>query len=506
MIRIQNTMKNHPFLFPLLAFTLPLIIRSIPEVLMWPYIIGFDTMAHYVPTTLVWLNGGIDLWGFIATAPLFYSIIVSLVSLGSPLIIALKIVPPVLLGFLGLSVYGYAKKSLSWSPNKSVLTAVLATVYFVSLRISWDMLRNELALILFFTVLILLNSNNSTNSRKHYLLLSLGMALVVLTHQLVSALMFGIIGLLIVYKFQKHQRFEIGKLLLVSFPAILVFFFTFYFSPKIPEYRIIFGFSQNDGWLSLFGFSSYWTMLASVAGFFIFLFLPILPFVIIGLRNLKDFHLRAWILLCIVAALIPMVSPSNLRWLMLLTYPFAFFVSDALSKMKQIPRKQFRINVPKITSVYLVIILCVLSFGLLLAPPESPTPYFHSSVYNSYVYQIPTSMLQNTVSIADCQDTASVLQWLKGRLDENGYLLAHRAFYGWALSYLNRNQVILYEYDNPADTARNVTRQNNQIYLIWWVNGQGWYGQPTVPSSFHEVYHSGKIALYTYIPNSEAQG
>ncbi len=502
----RSSKTNRDFLFPLISFIIPLTIRAIPEVIMAPYITGFDTMAHYVPTTLSWINGGVDFWSFIATAPLFYSIIVLLVSSGGALIAVLKIIPPILHGFLGLSIFGYAKLGLNWSPTKSVLTGLLATVYFVSLRISWDMLRNELALILFFFVLILLKPKSSANSWKHYLLLSLGMSLVVLTHQLVSALMFGIIGLTMAYQLFKGQRLDMCRLFVAALPAVLIFFAAFYFSPRIPEYRLIFGFSQNDGWLSLFGFSSYWAMLASYAGFFLFLFLPILPFVIIGLKDLGDFQLRAWILLCLVLALIPLVSPSNLRWLMLLSYPFAFLVADALSRIKKASRKRFGINVSKVATVYLIIMLSVLSLGLLLMPPESPTPYFSANVYNNYVYQIPTSMLQNTVSIADCQDTATALQWVKGRLNDTEYLLTHRAFYGWALSVLKDERVILYEYEDPEGVARNVTQEHGQAYLIWWVNGQGWYGQPSVSSSFLEVYQSGRIAIYAYTPSSETQG
>jgi len=500
--------RNHsssPYL--LLAFILPLLVRAIPEILMAPYATGFDTMGHYVPTTLFWLNGRVDFWGFVGTAPLFYSIVVFLVSSGGSLITVLKIIPPVMHGFLGLSVFGYAKISLGWAPVKSVVTALFATMYFVSLRISWDMLRNELGLVLFFIVLTLINAKSTLGSRKRYLLLSLVMSLVVLSHQLVSVLMFSIIGLTVAYNFLKHQRSKIGRLLIVSMPAIFIFLLTFFFSPRIAEYRLIFGFSQTDGWLSLFGFSSYGALLASVAGFFIFLFLPILPLVIIGLRRLRDFQMRAWVLLCVVAALIPMVSPSNLRWLMLLTYPFAFFATDALGKLRNVSWRRFRIASRKVVSVYLLIMMSVLSFSLLLLPPENAAPYFNSNVFNNYVYQIPTSMLQNTVSIADCQDTNFALLWLKSNLDNDAYLLSHRAFYGWSLSVISSDHVILYEYDNPEDTAKTLAQQsNNKLYLIWWVNGQGWYGQPTVPSTFLEVYRSGRIAIYMYEPVNKVQG
>jgi len=151
--------------------------------------------------------------------------------------------------------------------------------------------------------------------------------------------------------------------------------------------------------------------------------------------------------------------------------------------------------------------MSVLSFSLLLLPPENAAPYFNSNVFNNYVYQIPTSMLQNTVSIADCQDTNFALLWLKSNLDNDAYLLSHRAFYGWSLSVISSDHVILYEYDNPEDTAKTLAQQsNNKLYLIWWVNGQGWYGQPTVPSTFLEVYRSGRIAIYMYEPVNKVQG
>ncbi|TMI21677.1 hypothetical protein E6H36_12465 [Candidatus Bathyarchaeota archaeon] len=38
--------------FALAAFLVPLFIRSIPEILVGPYPIGWDTIAFYVPNTL----------------------------------------------------------------------------------------------------------------------------------------------------------------------------------------------------------------------------------------------------------------------------------------------------------------------------------------------------------------------------------------------------------------------------------------------------------------------
>lgn len=41
--------------FGLAAFLMPLGVRAIPEIIVGPYPVGFDTMAFYVPNTLNWL-------------------------------------------------------------------------------------------------------------------------------------------------------------------------------------------------------------------------------------------------------------------------------------------------------------------------------------------------------------------------------------------------------------------------------------------------------------------
>ena len=117
--------RNRDIIFPVLAFVIPLAVRTIPEILMGPYILGFDTLGFYVPNTLLWLHNGVNLWGFLAVAPLFYSIFMSIVAVGGSPVFMLKIISPLLLGFLGLSIYAYAKKGLGWSPPKSTFVALL---------------------------------------------------------------------------------------------------------------------------------------------------------------------------------------------------------------------------------------------------------------------------------------------------------------------------------------------------------------------------------------------
>lgn len=505
MTKARNPVKgwitqNRNFIFPFLAFVVPLIVRAIPEILMGPYVVGFDTMGFYVPNTLLWLHGGINLWGYLETAPLFYTILISIVATGGPLIVALKVISPLLLGFLGLSIYIYARKGLDWSSIKSIVPALLGTVYFVALRVSWDMLRNELGLIFLFVVLTLL-ADRRNSSWKRYVLLSLAMMAVVLSHQLVSVIMFGVVVFTVVYKLLRKDFIRSVNLIVVSLPAVFFFFFV-YFIVVVPSGFMDYSMSVGSPLASWTGFTSYQSMLVSETGFFLYCFLPLLPLALVSFKRFGDFQLRSWLLLSLILLLIPFAFVSPFRWILMLPYPLAFYVTDTLSWLKSIRWKRFKFTVHKIAILYLVLSTALLSFGFIFMTSEKPFLYFNPEQFNYYPYQIPSSMSQNTISITDCQSTVNALQWFRGNVNSSALLLTHTVFYGWALLTLNEDQVRNYGFDDPAKAATTAAQEGHtQIYLIWWVNGQGWYGQPTLPLSFHEVYQSGKIAIYSYALN-----
>ena len=79
---VQWIRRHQKTIFLFLAFAIPFAVRAIPEILMGPYIVGFDTLGFYIPNIIQWLHGGVNLWDFLATAPLLYTILVSIVGVG----------------------------------------------------------------------------------------------------------------------------------------------------------------------------------------------------------------------------------------------------------------------------------------------------------------------------------------------------------------------------------------------------------------------------------------
>ena len=489
---VKDWIINHQnVIFLFLAFAIPLMVRAIPEILMGQFLVGFDTIGYYVPNTLGWLRNGVSFWALMSTAPLIYILLMSLTSIGASIIISIKIMAPLLLGFLGLAVYFYANKTLSWSSKKSLTVALLSTLYFVALRISWDMLRSELGLIFLFLTLIFLQKNG--RSFRNGVLLSLAMALVVFVHQLVAVIMFAIVIAIILSLFLKKKKVELRRLVVCLVPAAFLFFTIIYINYFVYSSPIL-GFSVNySGGFEALATSSHPDLVFNTLGFLAFCYLPLVPLLVFGARRFKsNIQLKAWMVWIFIPILLVIISPNALfiggvlpyRWILLLTYPLAFYAVEGLGVIKW--------NWYKIAVVF---ILAILSVSFLVLPNSAALGYF-----DSFPTYVPKSMLQNTVQLSDCQDTANALLWARNNMPSNRYLLVHEVFYGCATLSLDNNQIIPYYFGNPEEAAQKQQENNpsNPLYLIWWVNGSGWYGQPTVPESFKELYHSGNIAIYKY--------
>jgi hypothetical protein len=212
-------------------------------------------------------------------------------------------------------------------------------------------------------------------------------------------------------------------------------------------------------------------------------------------RCTKNLQLVTWIsgslLALLVTLLLPAVSLSGFffRWILLLTYPLAFFAADAFSR----PRLRFY----KVASSLIIVLL---SASFLMFQGGFVSLYFSS--YSNYV---PTSMIQNTVPLSDCRDTVNALEWVKTNYGNGSLLLVHDAFVGWAYLSLKPDTLISYGYGDPSVRAYELRKSglNCSLLLIWWVDGSGLHGQPSVPSSFVEVFESGRIGVFRYSSTHE---
>src|SRR6266702_1091304 len=129
------------------AFLIPLMIRSIPEILAGPYPVGWDIIAYYIPNSLDLASGRMNVWGIITSPPLMYAVVVPayvLTKVG--LVWIFKILGPLLYGFLGFSIFTFCERRLHWLGRKAFYALLFISAYFVVMRIGWDAYQAELGL------------------------------------------------------------------------------------------------------------------------------------------------------------------------------------------------------------------------------------------------------------------------------------------------------------------------------------------------------------------------
>ncbi len=488
MKQLKTIINQHqPVCYLFVVFIMPFMARLIPELFMGEYPAGFDPMGYYVPIVSAWGKQGVNVLQIAASAPLFYSLILSMTKLGVPLILSLKIIAPLLHGFLSLSIYLYANKTIKWSHKKSIAVSLVATLYFIGLRTSWDMFRVQLGLIFIFVALAFQDVNNF----KGKLLTATALLLVAFSDQYTTVVVLSIV-LFKVLRYSVNNAYQKAvNLVLLSLPAIVFFVISIYANSHVSPTFILeqMGFPNSAivGGLGLYGFSSYPNLLVDMFLFLLFSYSFLFLILIKGKPNLKNDDLKFWFIFCLFAAFFPVLfSSARYRWILLLIYPLSFYVVNSMAKMRKIYSGKY----VKIVGLFILLI----SVPFMILPSENSISFF-----NSFTNYVPSTMLSNTVPLSDCPDVQKSLSWLNNNAPLNSCLITHTAFYGWSILYAKDMPIRTYGYGDPELQANTELQQNfKHVYLIWWINGSGLHGQPTVPATFTEIYTSNKIAVYEY--------
>ncbi len=173
-----------------LAFAIPFLIRSVPELLAGSFPIGFDTVNLYVPFQVSCNRDGIGgCLGAVSethAAPLLYVILAGASIVGASPFLVAKVLGPSLAGALGLSLFTFSTRRLGWSAGSGVVLASIAFLTLPVLRLSWDLHRNTLAL----SFVLFSMSTPSPETRLRPNAVSLGLlAFAALSHELVTAVL-----------------------------------------------------------------------------------------------------------------------------------------------------------------------------------------------------------------------------------------------------------------------------------------------------------------------------
>lgn len=480
----------------LLVFFIPFILRLIPEIIAGHYPIGYDT-SQYASIAMLRNPGGVSF----GEGPLFQVLLISIRTLTNiDVFILIKFMGAFLYGLLGLAVYYFARNYLEWKVKKSFIVVLLTMLYFVTLRISWDLFRNELGLIFLLLALPWLKKLDSTRNCLIFTVLSF---LVVLSHPFVSAILFFIVIGLSLLNFMHHRNRTAFKPILFALPAG-IFFSICVFTPNLlpaittttragvaetatSSSGLLFNYILPNAWNPTGG---YLALFEYVWILFLFSYILILFFVYKGFWH--DPVLSLWTIFLLIGSFSCLTSPWNAipyvdRWIFMLVFPFSFYAVNGLEKLRAHP-VSLKIFKKKITATTGILIIFTCLAGIYVA---SPIGVFQAGPASR---SIPSTMLHASINLDVIPSTIDALEVLNGQMDNNSCLVLEQRFSAWAMIYLNENvNIIVYPANTSAEDALVMAsnRGVSEIYLLWYSGLENLDGY-----RFDENYANDKITIY----------
>jgi len=453
----------------LFFFLAGIILRAIPDMLVTPYPVGYETITWYAPIMTRFQTMSVfDVFAeTVHAGPLFYVLMwfAAAVS-GANAFVLLKVTGTLLYGCLAMVFFVFLRRGLRFEWKIAFVSSLLLVFQVPALRMSWDRFRTIMGLIFVFLGLTVLKS-----CHKFKWPLMAGLAvLTMLSREYVAMILF-----VPVLSFAFLEGKERLLSLIALAPALTMFVAKFLSTEFLWS---VF----SDG---TFALNSYLWTVRDVLAISAVCFLCLLPFVLKGFRRDRLLVPFTGFLLLgsFSVVLFPwFVIPGYQRWLMLLVFPFTAYAGLGFERFHLFERGGFK----KLVAIFLIFMVigvgyCTGAFSYVGLLP------------NSYV---ATNLVQSSIPWNQIDDIKDVLGWLDENAASNSSVLTEERFYGWASIYLRRAnddvEVVPYGAAFPPWTALEQVLDDDfrGIYLIWYSDSN--------LENFHTIYSQNDVSVFQY--------
>ena len=472
MAKGYRLLTQRGFLAAAILFAVGAVLRGIPEILAGRYPVGYDTTAYYAPIIVHLEHQRVT--DLVRSAPLLYLLAwTALRSTGLDVFLLLKILGVTMYAFVALTFFCFLRRSVGLPLKESFLTSLLCILQIPTLRLSWDLFRNELGIILLLASFIALDSPRK-RVQNLFVVFSV---LVVLAHPLVALLMFCAVT----YTKLSRKSDKIG--ICSTAPSILLF--AVWFVTNLVRYptngRII----PTDAYVGTTAFiqlsadprlsSSIADISLSIVALFLFCFFPILVPAIVGFeRRLRFDSIVGPMLGGISIGFFPYLPMSGTywRWLVLLVFPFSFYALNGLRKLGILRQRK------KLLLIYLAFSGLALGYacgGLAVKTTVEYSERVWPSSQIRYLAGIvgahmPASLLQSSIGQGKVQDQIDdcirCLEWVNLNAENGSILIVEERFRGWAILYLEERVGVVLIPDGYPMTNISVQLDCPPKYMI----------------------------------------
>ena len=455
----------------LFIFSIASLIRIIPELIAYPYPIGYDVINYYIPV----LTHFDKYWSTISGQFPFYVSLLHIINIG------LSLSPHFVVTTFAIITYGVFAVSIFFIGHKIFKINITYSYYLTFfvifqipvLRTTWDLHRDLFSLSMMFLMLSIIHERKKTNKTVIIIAASILSAIIAISDRMVGLLC---ILSLITYSFTAKNRLTILCSVICAFSFILF---------SIAGYGILHSNTVEGIKRSQSSMPTSYNPTNLLILFFVYNGL-ITPTGIIGFKLWKNKMLKIPLLITAIGAFSWIVFQKVEllvadRWTIL----FGIFLS-IFSGYGVIQLTRTNTNVAKILGGSFICIVVVLGITYAIIPNDAPFSLY--GIAGKYIHNFaPLTMQFNAMDISDNDNLMHLISWINNNTDPNSVIIGEKHWRGWMEIKLQDKRIYFFSDDVNA-LSKDLFNKHAEFYMIT-NNGN----QPSLIFQNIEVVYSDHI-------------
>lgn len=417
LLHVKNGIIDNQNYSYLIIFSIAVILRLIPELLAYPYPIGYDVINYYLPI----LNNFDNHWQAISNQfPLYISLlhtISSALHLDPRIVVTSSIV--LIFGLFSLVIFSISRNLLHLNNLQSIFVSIFVIFQVSVLRTSWDLHKDMFAITITFFCLLCVSRISNFSKKMMAVIISLG---------IFSVLADRMIGLLlslslIVSSFVKREK----ALVLI---AILI---TIVYSISLAA-----NFEDISSNLELAGnkdiIDEFYSPINLIA-LFLVMNAILLPAGLVGLVKSKISLFKIPFFISLIGSFTWLLFPNTSaflpdRWITI----FSIFLSlfSGYGFVLLIENKRIAISHKKLNN-YLVILIPFVFLGSVFAMSPNNSYLNVYGAFHAYISHYgPLTMQYNSISLPESESLLRLIDWMNNNNTSSGsIIMGSKHLRGW---------------------------------------------------------------------------
>ena len=432
----------------LVVFILCIALRAAPELIAYPYPIGYDVINYYIPT----VTNFEDKWDLVSKQFPLYVTFLYLVSIttGLPAYSVIVAVIIAMTGIFGISLFYLGRNLLKLGISHSVYIAIFAIVQLAVLRTTWDFHRDIFALTTMMFVFSLLSRKNAGWKP---LALILGLTTLTVAADRMVGVLFSVS--VAVYAIVARRR----DIALTGILAIGMFYALGVPTQSTPDIKTITSteIPQNNSELKEFYNP------ANLLIFFVVINGLVVAAAAIGFLNMKNTLLKIPLLVCLIGSFSWLAFPENRylladRWIILAGIFLSVFAGYGILYLIRNLKKRFTI------AGFILGAFAVLGVSYAVIPHHSASALY--GIIGLHSRNLPPVTMQfNSIDVEDNDDLLSTIAWINKNTEQDALIVGESPLQGFMELYLEDNRTYHFSED-PQTFAETLMNRGQQVYLI----------------------------------------